>query len=42
MASKTEITLYGNAGGDPETRTIPGKTATKSYYGPVQGARQPG
>ena len=35
MTSKTEITLYGNVGGDPETRTIPGKTVTKSYYDPI-------
>jgi single-stranded DNA-binding protein len=26
------ITLYGNVGGNPETRTLPAKTVTKSVY----------
>ena len=35
MTSQTEITLYGNVGGDPETRTIPGKQVTKQFYDPI-------
>lgn len=35
MTSKTTITLYGNVGGDPETRTIPGKQVTKEVYDPI-------
>lgn len=31
MTSKTPITLYGNVGNDPETRTIPGKQVTKQF-----------
>src|SRR6185369_16827465 len=26
------ITLYGNLGADPETRTLKGRTVTKEYY----------
>jgi single-stranded DNA-binding protein len=32
MTSKLAITLYGNVGADPETRTIPGKPITKAIY----------
>ncbi len=35
MTNKTAITLYGNVGGDPETRTIPGKQVTKQFYDPI-------
>jgi single-stranded DNA-binding protein len=35
MASKREIILYGNVGGDPETRTLPAKEVAKSYYDPI-------
>ena len=35
MTSKTTITLYGNVGNDPETRTIPGKQVTKQFYDPI-------
>mgnify|MGYP001199733540 FL=1 len=35
MTSKTTITLYGNVGGDPETRTIPGRQFTKQFYDPI-------
>ena len=35
MTSQTAITLYGNVGGDPETRTIPGKQVTKQFYDPI-------
>jgi single-stranded DNA-binding protein len=35
MTSKTPITLYGNVGNDPETRTIPGKQVTKQFYDPI-------
>ena len=29
------ITLYGNLGGDPESRSIPAKTITKLFYDPI-------
>jgi single-stranded DNA-binding protein len=32
MTTKTTITLYGNVGADPKTRTIPGKEVTKEVY----------
>ena len=35
MTSKTTITLYGNVGADPETRTIPGRQVTKEVYDPI-------
>ena len=35
MTSQTTITLYGNVGADPETRTIPGKQVTKEVYDPI-------
>jgi single-stranded DNA-binding protein len=35
VTSKTLITLYGNVGGDPETRTLPAKEVAKSYYDPI-------
>ena len=35
MTSKTTITLYGNVGSDPETRTLPGRQFTKEVYDPI-------
>ncbi len=30
-----EVTIYGNVGADPETRSIPAKTVAKPVYDPV-------
>lgn len=35
MTSQTTITLYGNVGADPETRTLPGRQFTKEVYDPI-------
>jgi single-stranded DNA-binding protein len=34
-ARKPVLTLYGNVGGNPETKTIPGQQITKPYYDPI-------
>ena len=34
-ARKPVVTLYGNVGGNPETKTIPGQQITKPYYDPI-------
>jgi single-stranded DNA-binding protein len=35
MTSKTTITLFGNVGADPETRTIPGKQVMNQFCDPI-------
>lgn len=35
MTRQNLITLYGNVGADPETRSFPGKQVTANHYDPI-------